>query len=222
LLIVYSDRDLPTKAIEVIAMENEWEEEKKQICLAIGERIKTTRKAKNCTLDQLAQKTGFSKSYLSQIENMKREPSIGTATKIAYALGVDAIFLLSGVQPETAQANFTLVRANDRKPMPDAFRHRGHKYESLAYRKRNRLMDAYIVEMGPDFPQGTKPWQGQEFVFVLDGTHEFLYDGETYTMHKGDAYYYDSNKPYKGRRIGSKPARILVVFTSAENKGRLP
>ncbi len=202
-------------------MESEWEEEKRQICVAIGERIRTTRKAKNCTLDQLAQKTGFSKSYLSQIENMKREPSIGTATKIAYALGVDALFLLSGVPSETAQASFVIVRADDRKRMPDAFRQRGHKYESLAYPKRNRLMDAYIVEMGPDFPQGTKPWQGQEFVFVLEGTHEFVYDGQTHILKKGDAYYFDSHKPYKGRRIGSKAAKVLVVFTSAENKNRL-
>jgi transcriptional regulator with XRE-family HTH domain len=222
LLIVYSDRDLPTNVLEGIEMEDEWEQERKQICLAIGERVKTTRKAKNCTLDHLAQRTGFSKSYLSQIENMKREPSIGTATKIAHALGVDALFLLSGVQSQAAQASFAVVRANDRKQMPDAFRQKGHKYESLAYPKRNRLMDAYIVEMGPDFPQGTKPWQGQEFVYVLEGSHEFLYDGKTYTMNKGDAYYFDSNKPYKGKRIGSKPAKILVVFTSAENKSKLP
>ncbi len=139
-------------------MEDDWEHERKQICLAIGERIRTTRKTKNMTLDHLAEKTGFSKSYLSQIENMKREPSIGTATKIAYALGVDALFLLSGVHPEAGSSSFAVVRADQRKVMPDAFRQKGHKYESLAYPKRDRIMDAYIVEMGSDFPEGTKPW----------------------------------------------------------------
>jgi hypothetical protein len=37
-------------------------------------------------------------------------------------------------------------------------------------------------------------------------------------MNEGDAYYFDSTKPYRGRRIGAKPARILVVFTSTEGK----
>jgi transcriptional regulator with XRE-family HTH domain len=190
------------------------EEERKQICLAIGQRLRKSRKERGLTLDVLAEKTGFSKSYLSQIENLKREPSIGTLTKIAYALGVDALFLISGVQPEAEQSDFTLVRADERKPVPDAFGKTGLSYESVAYKKKDRLMDAYIVEMGFDFPKGTKPWEGQEFVFVLEGTHEFVYDGKSYALHKGDSYYFDTSKTHMGRSIGSKPSRVLAVFTS--------
>jgi transcriptional regulator with XRE-family HTH domain len=201
-------------------MIDEPEQERKLICSAIGERIRNSRKEKDLTLDVLATTTGFSKSYLSQIENMKREPTIGTLTKIAHAMGTDALFLISGVQQDVDRKDFTVVRADERKAMPDAFRQRGLKYESLAYKKHDRLMDAYIVEMGPDFPEGTKPWQGQEFVFVLEGTHEFVYDGVSYVMNEGDAYYFDSTKTYKGRNIGSKPAKILVVFTPGEGKTR--
>jgi|WetSurMetagenome_2_1015567.scaffolds.fasta_scaffold107983_1 transcriptional regulator with XRE-family HTH domain len=199
-------------------MVDESEQERKQICSAIGERMRRARKENDITLDILSQRTGFSKSYLSQIENMKREPTIGTLTKIAYAMNIDALFLISGLQQEAEGREFTVVRANERKVMPDAFRLKGLKYESLAHKKHDRLMDAYIVEMGPDFPQNTKPWQGQEFTFVLEGTHEFVYDGKSHLMNEGDAYYFDSTKPYKGRRIGAKPARILVVFTSTEGK----
>jgi transcriptional regulator with XRE-family HTH domain len=201
-------------------MIDESEQERKLICSAIGERLKKARKEKDFTLDALAARTGFSKSYLSQIENMKREPSIGTLTKIAHAVGIDALFLISGVQQELGRTDFAVVRADERKPMPDAFRQRGLKYESLAYKKKDRLMDAYIVEMGPDFPEGTKPWQGQEFVFVLEGTHEFVYDGKSHIMNEGDAYYFDSSKTYKGRSNGPKPARILVVFTPGGGKTR--
>ena len=126
---------------------SESEEERKQICLAIGQRIKKIRQEKKLTLDVLAELSGFSKSYLSQIENLKREPSIGTLTKIAYVLGVDALFLISGVQPENGQSDLAIVRVEDRKRMPDAFRQSGLKYDSIAYKKKNRLMDAYIVEM---------------------------------------------------------------------------
>jgi transcriptional regulator with XRE-family HTH domain len=198
----------------------ESEQAAKEICSAIGQRIKKARKEQDVTLEVLAARTGFSKSYLSQIENMKREPSIGTLTKIAHAMGIDALFLISGVQQELGRTDFTAVRVDERKIMPDAFRQKGLKYESLAYKKKDRLMDAYLVEMGPDFPEGTKPWQGEEFVFVLEGSHEFIYDGKNYIMNEGDAYYFDSSKTYKGRSIGTEPSTILVVFTARESKGK--
>lgn len=199
---------------------NQNDTERNIICRAIGERIRTARKEQGLTLDFLATRTGFSKSYLSQIENMKREPTIGTLTKIAQALGIDAMFLISGVQQGVDRADFALVRADERKVMPDAFRHKGHKYESLAFKMKDRLMDAYLVELGPDFPEGTKPWQGQEFVFALEGTHEFVYDGKSHIINEGDAYCYDARKIYKGRNIGSKSVKILVVFTSSEDTAR--
>jgi transcriptional regulator with XRE-family HTH domain len=201
-------------------MIDEPEQATRQICSAIGERIKKARKEKDLTLDVLATRTGFSKSYLSQIENMKREPSIGTLTKVAHAMSIDALFLISGVQQEVSRTDFAVVRADERKAMPDAFRQKGLKYESVAYKKKDRLMDAYVVEMGPNFPEGAKPWQGQEFVFVLEGTHEFVYDGKSRIMNEGDAYYFDCSKTYKGRSIGPKPSKILVVFTSSDTRLR--
>jgi transcriptional regulator with XRE-family HTH domain len=196
-------------------VENNSEEERKQICLAIGQRIKMLRKEKKLTLDLLAEMSGFSKSYLSQIENLRREPSIGTLTKIAYVLGVDALFLISGGQSDAEQSDLAIVRRNERRIMPDAFRQSGLKYESIAYKKKNRLMDAYIVEMGFDFPENTRPWQGETFVYVLEGTHEFLYDGRRHIINEGDAYYFDPSKPYMGKSMGSRPSKILLVFTSS-------
>jgi transcriptional regulator with XRE-family HTH domain len=177
------------------------EAERKQICFVIGQRIKELRKEKKLTLDVLAEKTGFSKSYLSQIENVRREPSIGTLTKIARVLDVDALFLLSGAQPDSEQTDIAIVRRDRRKLMPDAFRTWGLKYESLAYKKKDRLMDAYIVEMGFDFPKNTKPWQGETFVYVLEGTHEFLYDGRSYILNEGDSYYFDPSRSYMGKSM---------------------
>jgi uncharacterized cupin superfamily protein len=76
--------------------------------------------------------------------------------------------------------------------------------------------------MGFDFPESnTRPWPGEDFVFVLEGTHEFVYDGVSYIMNEGDAYYFNSSKAHKSRSIGSKPARILVVFTSRQERPTL-
>ena len=63
---------------------------------AIGRRIQYIRKDKGLSLNDIAVKTGFTKSYISQIENLKREPPISTLSKIAYVLDVDLTFLING------------------------------------------------------------------------------------------------------------------------------
>jgi len=189
------------------------EKEQKQIYLAISQRLRKSRKKEGVTLEKLAATTGFTKGYLSQIETGKRDPTISALTKIAYALNVDTLYLLSGVQPDASKSNFTIVRANERRSMPATFDRTGLKYESLPCGARNRLLDAYIVEIGLDFPPDRKPFEGFEFVFTLEGTHEFVYDGESHILHEGDAYYFDPIKPHTERSIGSKPSKVLVVFT---------
>jgi len=189
------------------------EKEGKEIVSGIALRIKMSRRKKRVTLDMLAERTGFSKSYLSHIECGKREPSITTLTKIAYALDEEALFLISGIRPEAEQTGFMVVRPNERKPMPNGFGLSGYKYESLAYKRRNRLLDAYIIELPFDFPADRNPYDGHSAAFVLEGSHEFVYDGRSYILHEGDFYYFDPIKPHTAKSLGSIPSKILVVFT---------
>lgn len=56
----------------------------------IGEKIREGRKAKSLTLAQLAERTGLSVGFLSQIELGKNSASVETLYRIATALGVQA------------------------------------------------------------------------------------------------------------------------------------
>lgn len=166
------------------------------------------------TQDDLAKKTGFAKSYLSQIETLKREPPISTLAKIAYVMGVDVFYLLTGEVQQQPEQSITIVKPSERRIAPRPFERFGYTYESINHKKADRLMDAYIVTTGLDFPPEPMAHEGQELVFVLDGKQEFFYDGRVYLVEKGDCYYYDSNKPHYSRSLGKKPGKLLVVFTS--------
>lgn len=74
-------------------------------------------------------------------------------------------------------------------------------------------MEGYIVTIGFEFPPEPFVHEGQEITYVLEGTHEFIYDGKTYLLEEGDCYYFDSNKPHFARAIGEKQGKLLVVFT---------
>jgi transcriptional regulator with XRE-family HTH domain len=61
-----------------------------------GLRIRELRERRRLTLDDLAQLSGVSKSFLSEVENGKRGLSADNVLKIATSLGASLDFLLRG------------------------------------------------------------------------------------------------------------------------------
>lgn len=70
----------------------------------VGERIKKRRAELGWTQDQLAQKAGLSKSFLSDLENGKRSVGAENLLEIARALGVSIDFLMTGEASQDQQA----------------------------------------------------------------------------------------------------------------------
>lgn len=191
-----------------------------ELIKSICKRIQYVRKKKGLSLNDVAMKTGFTKSYLSQIENLKREPPISTLSKIAYVLDIDLTFLINGGLEDLELPKLTIVRKGERRAYYGPYEDKGYLYESLSYKKQDRLMDGYIITIGSEFPPAPFLHEGQELVYVLEGTQELIYDGKTYVLEEGDCYFFDSNKPHYSRTLGDKPGKILMVF--AMQKASLP
>jgi transcriptional regulator with XRE-family HTH domain len=166
------------------------------------------------SLDALAKRTGFSKGYLSEIETLKKEPPISTLSKIAFALETDLPFLLTGETQNSNANKFSIVRKEERQATHGPFGSRGYIYDSLSYKKSDRIVDGYIVTIGSDFPPEPFEHEGQELVFVLEGTQEFLYDGTTYVLKEGDCCCFDSDRPHYSRTLGDRPGKVLVVLAA--------
>ena len=179
---------------------------------AIAKRIRAKRLENGWTLDQLAKTTGLSKGYLSQIENNDKTPTIGTLTKIAFGLGLNAVALMTGEEPRPKQEKFCLIKSGERQPITQPGAAPDSIYESFSFNKSNRIMDSYIVTVSKEFSPKPLMHQGQEVAFVLEGKSEFYYDGQTYILEAGDAMYFDSDRPHMTRSIGPKQAKVLVVF----------
>jgi transcriptional regulator with XRE-family HTH domain len=85
--------------------------------LTIGRRIRHFRTERGLTLDALGEQVGAAPSQLSQIENGKREPRLSLVQRIASALGVSVVDLLSEDAPsERAGLEIELDRAQ-RRPL---------------------------------------------------------------------------------------------------------
>ncbi len=76
--------------------------------MAIGTRINKLRKQQGRTLQELADKTGSSKSYIWELENKSIRPGADKLSKIADVLGTTADYLLSKTTPMDAEAQRVL------------------------------------------------------------------------------------------------------------------
>ena len=182
----------------------------------ITKNIKELRKQKKITLQELADLTGLTKGYLSKIERAKKAPPYSTLNKIAIALDVDAASLLEINFDQSRDKRISFTRKHDRKrieqlgSVADGSLY-GYRYEALAFDKQGKNMEPYIIE--PAFEdEAIFQHEGEEFMLVLEGKHEFIYDGETYIMEKGDSVYFDAAVPHTGKSLGKKKAKLLAVL----------
>jgi transcriptional regulator with XRE-family HTH domain len=176
----------------------------------IAKNIKSLRKNKGLTLQEIEEVTGLSKGYLSKIERSEKSPPYTTLNKIAKALGVDVSFLINANVDQIEDPRVTFVKRNKGKFVEGGGKFYGYQYQSLASGKPGKNMVPYIIEPSHNL----KPYfqrDGEEFIYVLEGTHEFNYDGKIFIMEAGDCIYYESNVPHSGRSLGEKRAKLLAI-----------
>ena len=57
---------------------------------------------------------------------------------------------------------------------------------------------------------------GEEFLFVHEGQVEVDFMTERVTLERGDALYFNAQKPHRLRSVGPVQAQLLVVVHSSE------
>lgn len=185
--------------------------------LQIGPQIRQLRQERRMTLQDLSQGTELSKPLLSQIENEQVIPPLATLLRIAKALRVP---LQTFFEEEDNTQKCLVVRAGDANLLNRRPRHGGppqpYLYHSLAYGKKHKHMEPFLVEFDPNQPPQIQSVQhaGEEFIYVLEGRIELFHGVDTYILESGDSVYWDSSEPHSLKALGDKIARgIAVLYT---------
>ena len=73
----------------------------------------------------------------------------------------------------------------------------------------------FFSPFDPQTPPGPPiTHEGQEFVYILDGSIELYYDGQRHRLEKGDSAYIKSTMPHTFHGMGESVARMLAVVSS--------
>ena len=178
----------------------------------IAKNIKKIRLDSHLSQERLAELSGLTKGYISKIEKSDKAPPFSTLNKIASALNVD-VGLLSAEDLELLQdINLCIVRKGKGKKISSASLE-GYHYEALAHKKSGKNMEPFLL-MPAFVEKAVFSHEGEEFMYMLEGTHEFVYDNKKYILQEGDSIYFDSIIPHTGRSMGEKRAKILAVMYS--------
>jgi transcriptional regulator with XRE-family HTH domain len=177
----------------------------------MGARIAFLRRQRGISLEELAQKSGLTKSFLSKLERGLSVPSISTAMALAKAFGLTVGQLVGEQEYDGA---ICVVRKGDRRSFMRRGNEIGYDYEMLAVAKSFKLMEPYIMRPPLEFQDERRfAHAGQEFLFVLSGTIEVQFAGRPIRLNAGDAVYFDSNVPHRSRSLKGKVAEALVIVT---------
>ncbi len=188
----------------------------------VGKRIKKMREAQDVSIDKLAALAGVEEAKLRDIESGKAVPSIGVVVKLSRALGAHMGRLIH--EGGTKGEIFSIVTAGhasdvERHGPPHGATGQGYAYQTLLSPEIcGQGMEPFMVEFDPMAAATVQPMthQGEEFLHVLSGTLELMYDGETYTLKKGDSIYIDSSRPHALKGLGKTPPKALAVILSKD------
>ena len=175
--------------------------------LNFGEKIKRFRRDKGLRLTDVAEMTGLSKSFLSQIENNKISPSVETLYRLSTAFERPIGYFFEDLEEDT---DF-LVRKGQRKKM-EIDVDRTH-FELLSANLKNKKMEALIIRLDKGGGSGEKTHVGEEVGLVVKGRLCVFLQGKEYVMEEGDSIYFPSTLPHRIENIGDSEALLFWVLT---------
>lgn len=174
----------------------------------ISQKIKALRKQQEMTLKDLSEKSGFSVSFLSQVENGTSSLAIMSLKKIAEALGVPMIYFF-----QEHEEHKYLVKEEEHK----AFQIEGSTSEFIRVSGDfpNRTMETMIVIIEPETEHcQSMTHLGEEFIYVIEGVVIVTLDDVECVVKAGDTMHYPSTIPHHWKNPLKQRTKILSTTSS--------
>lgn len=163
---------------------------------SIGAQIREGREAHGLTLKALAEAVGVTPSLLSQVENDKAQPSIGTLRRVAAHLQLSADALLGLGDPAPPVRHLAVQR---RAESPVITVTGGANWERLSGSIDHALEIVRITypPRSSSAPAGERVrFPGYEFGLLLSGSLTLHLGFESTPMQPGDSVHFDTSEPH--------------------------
>ncbi|MDR1307066.1 MAG: cupin domain-containing protein [Treponema sp.] len=193
-----------------------------------GERIIELCKTYSMSRETLAERSGLDSELIRRIEEEGYIPDLAPLLKLSRALGVRLGTLLDDheelgpviIRKGEASGGVRFITGSGDNPAASSLPAKtpgaqGHYFYALAADKGSRHMEPFIVDMEHDEEQPKSSHEGEEFIYVLEGTIRVEYGKDNHTINQGDSIYYDSIVPHRVFSSGGRARILAVIYTPA-------
>lgn len=181
---------------------------KAMILKNLGKVLRELREGRRQSLRSLAEESGFSAAFLSQVENGQASPSLSSLKRIANALGVP---LGEFFRATDELEGSSVIRVNERAGLNSEWSRA--QIEVLGVIRPGRRIEGIIVTLAPDGASGTKPYHQnhEQIAFVVHGELELTLDDGVHILSAGDAATIAAGVHHLWRNISDASAQVLIV-----------
>ena len=174
---------------------------------AVGDRIRALREARSISFAELSHMTGFDVDLLRKIESNEVQPQLGTLVKLSRALDSAFSRLVSGVGDKL----YSVTRKDQRQQVSRSSSAKGRQlytYFSMAPEVKGRHMEALMVTLEENPDKEMSVHEGEEFIYVIEGTVAVKIGEDAFELAPGDSVYYLSTTPHM---IAAKKGQAVIL-----------
>lgn len=180
----------------------------------LGEKIRSFRKQRKLSLEQVSAKSGVALATLSRIENGKGPGTFRTHRKIADAFGLSLPDFYRDLQPEEQEASVLAVQSEE----AESFTYDEKASAVFLARQlsgKQMLPQMIILQAGgqttvEEYPVGTERW-----LFGLEGTLRVHIGEKDYPLSSGETLYFKASVPHRFENSGPVEAKLISVTSPA-------
>lgn len=173
----------------------------------IGDNLRTIRKNRGASLDQIAELTGVSKAMLGQIERGDSNPTVSTLWKIARGLQISFSSLI-----QEEDSNITVVKLESITPVTES--NGDYRVYSIFPFDPRKKFEIFTVEVEPGCTHiSEKHNEGlEEHITVMSGELELNIGEEHFVLSTGDSIRFLANKIHSYKNYGTELTSFQLVM----------
>lgn len=178
-----------------------------------GNKVRKLRKLKSMTIEELSEKSGFTASYISQVERNLIEPSLTALNKICKVLNVSPYYFLEDLN------NVIVTRKEDRQKLVIPEKDAELEYlVPISEEYKNKVkMGIYRYALNPGM------WDNDKFsiidsdkcVIIIKGKLIVNFTDYNEIIEEGDSIYICSNVPHKLFNPSEERTELICIISPA-------
>ncbi|MEV0256090.1 helix-turn-helix domain-containing protein [Streptomyces sp. NPDC018029] len=184
--------------------------------LRVGSAVRRRRRQLELTLAVVAERSGLSVPFLSQIENERARPSSRSLQRVADALCTTDVELLAAADPART---VEVVRADDATDLE------GSTPEARVRELARGHHQLHALEFIGDHDEGREfQHRNDELMYVVEGAVEMEAEGRAYRLGRGDTLFLTGGVRHRWRAT-VPDTRVLVIavgdhIEAVDDRGR--